>query len=1478
MNDEQLIQLIQETPPEELTGEELQLLRDRLPDSPALREALSEQLRLDQQLAETLGQVSLSVDTILSEPSESWWTWSHGLLVLLGVVCVLGLVSTIVTVVLWKPRPDDSWVEVVIHDGGNPDDPNGNGGNPNPNPAPNPSPPPTPPKPAPPKPSGKDGTTETKTLPVEPKIERAWDQALRAPSLPFDEAWPILADSSDLALAPQDIRQWFAPVDGYPSRFVEADQTSAECGAMEGLFRLQAPLMPGTMLQLAPVSPEGLQIHLFHGEQGVTIRHYAEGQEGWAAYATTRKPNSPVPATFALTSTDGGIARHSEVGLAPTWLLWYRKGEVVVSLGDVEVLRAPLPGPPKAVYFEGKVGFHELTLRPVHRLPSSEMPPIASSITKPAVRKWRGVVPEAALVTRMPHGEIQLSANQTKQPAWIATKLPRSGLHVVDLLIDNVTPGAGVFLGTAGGTPLNASGTTGGHLSNSKNLHVTHWVIGLKRDRRSQRLCVDPWPLTARATEKDFPDIRLAPLPCVSQSTPLPKTGPKTKQLTEQQKRQPHAMPKKGRLWIRLVSAPGYVKYWISTDQIHWAPAKALPSHGVHGIEYVGIACSAEMPDCQIQLRRIIQRSLTSLSALAPAELQGRVPLDLAKQTKFADWSAAVNQSRPEKVDASAWRRACALVTLGAGCDESLGHELFDLLLSSKPALALSWKERLRLLREVAIWSGPWESGQEKSLSVLVQRHRALANSAFDAGVSQPFTLIRQPLMSLPLVSRHPYSALDPSLIEKELITLVYQEQWSQVARLCRQLRYASGSNERLDQVAPLWGWACALAQQHTKSPLFGKKKLRFRPQWHPVLVEDLSKEAYSLSKALSFSLKDRFYLDAAKAISKIDPQSARELAPSLRDDRLLLPVSATIDIAMRRHPELRQTMNKEFGDLANLCVRRAMTARNVEGVQLATMQFAGTTAATQGHQWLGDRALSGAQFPQALVHYRLAMTWADLRLRTALMARIRLASAMLGRDVGEKVTQPIEWGGTQFTGKEFESMIAEMLRRHAGSHPLRRRGIPPRTYVGPAPLPCQFKVNVYGKIDAGVQERPRFPRRAARIGRHDVDWIGLRLAMNTDSSALYVNNQLQVTAYDIATGREKWRSPVIPGHRDGVATWMLVAMRPVIFQGKVFARRLVEDGAVLLCLDRKDGGVVWASHCETTGKIISDPIVLNDQIFAFSAVRQPNSNTYQLHLVRFDPDTGREIFSRPIIQLRKTWFHHHYCRAVIAGDTILAALGGSVVCCDAAGRVKWVRRETVLPSDSATAWFTRHFDRPIVDGSQIFVVQPGVRVVECIEQETGRLLWQHVQADLVGMVGIAGDQLIVRTERGLLALSRKTGKVTWLHRAEKMLDATWCGEKGGIVYSRPRPLTKKDNPAINKEAAGKESGVEACPELVWLDVTTGQIKAKTSLPTLATERPRLGPIHVHRGKIWAMAGRSYDETDVSRKVIELIPSGNATP
>ena len=130
--------------------------------------------------------------------------------------------------------------------------------------------------------------------------------------------------------------------------------------------------------------------------------------------------------------------------------------------------------------------------------------------------------------------------------------------------------------------------------------------------------------------------------------------------------------------------------------------------------------------------------------------------------------------------------------------------------------------------------------------------------------------------------------------------------------------------------------------------------------------------------------------------------------------------------------PELREAMRKHFGELGQLRRREAVAADDPAAVEAITFQFPGTEAAAAAHAWLGDREFSTGHVAQAASHYREALPDLIPAYRGEALARLRLAEALMGHDVGQPVTAPVNLGEVRMEAAEFERLVRSLREARA--------------------------------------------------------------------------------------------------------------------------------------------------------------------------------------------------------------------------------------------------------------------------------------------------------------------------------------------------------------------------------------------------------------------------------------------------------------
>ena len=192
--------------------------------------------------------------------------------------------------------------------------------------------------------------------------------------------------------------------------------------------------------------------------------------------------------------------------------------------------------------------------------------------------------------------------------------------------------------------------------------------------------------------------------------------------------------------------------------------------------------------------------------------------------------------------------------------------------------------------------------------------------------------------------------------------------------------------------------------------------------------------------------------------------------------------------------------------------------------------------------------------------------------LAQLLAPRDRLAAAMMGDDVGQPVTAPVNLGDVQLSAAEFESLVAEMRKTHMPRRPRPIRSGPavadnaarcarPRaassctksagSMASWATTPATSVVSLRPAIKtpscfkANATESDSSPaiRRLFPITR-GIDWAARQLAFAVDGDMAYVSNRFQVAAFDLKEGRRTWQSGV-GGEHARTHDWTLTPMRP---------------------------------------------------------------------------------------------------------------------------------------------------------------------------------------------------------------------------------------------------------------------------------------------------------------------------------------------
>ncbi len=324
MNDAQLIELFENTPAEDLSSEQISLLRSRAAESKEMRDALAAHLQLEQSLGHVLGGAAVSVDRIVESRGVSTgrrWRWSLGAA---GVLFVVACVAAYF-VVQNGGEPGDGDNPAIVH-GPKPGETQDN------------RPPTTLPEEIEPNRDNRPPEPPVEAPPPE-EFRTPWSHvaAARAETPAFAEVcfddFPLQQQGVDV----EELGQWLEAASPGSLRI---RPRSGGAPRVEGVAKLRPAWRENVALRLALLQPSGFKIHVVAGDGGVTLQNYGER---WAAYRTTISPGQPLPQPVALVATDEGRFRRSGGGV---FAMHHHDGQLVLTRGNIRLLTAPLPRRP----------------------------------------------------------------------------------------------------------------------------------------------------------------------------------------------------------------------------------------------------------------------------------------------------------------------------------------------------------------------------------------------------------------------------------------------------------------------------------------------------------------------------------------------------------------------------------------------------------------------------------------------------------------------------------------------------------------------------------------------------------------------------------------------------------------------------------------------------------------------------------------------------------------------------------------------------------------------------------------------------------------------------------------------------------------------------------------------------------------------------------------------------------------------------
>jgi outer membrane protein assembly factor BamB len=275
------------------------------------------------------------------------------------------------------------------------------------------------------------------------------------------------------------------------------------------------------------------------------------------------------------------------------------------------------------------------------------------------------------------------------------------------------------------------------------------------------------------------------------------------------------------------------------------------------------------------------------------------------------------------------------------------------------------------------------------------------------------------------------------------------------------------------------------------------------------------------------------------------------------------------------------------------------------------------------------------------------------------------------------------------------------------------------------------------------------------------------------------------VIAFNAGSGEEQWRLSVAPkGHQSfmNAASLGLFGTNTNVDKTKGFGGGLAYDDGKLfvttgfgdvIALDAASGKEVWRVNAGVP--IANAPVVNGGRVFVSS---QDN------HFHAYAATNGRELWDHRGIAESSGIMES--TSAAVAGEFVIAPYtSGEIYALRVQnGRPAWSDMLTRSHGVTALSEIDDIAGRPVVDRDLVFAISHS-GVMAAIQLDTGDRQWSR---DLGGIQTpwVAGDYVYVMTlESQLMCLTRKEGKVKWIHQLPRWKDPEDTSSDP-IVWSGP--------------------------------------------------------------------------------------------
>jgi outer membrane protein assembly factor BamB len=493
----------------------------------------------------------------------------------------------------------------------------------------------------------------------------------------------------------------------------------------------------------------------------------------------------------------------------------------------------------------------------------------------------------------------------------------------------------------------------------------------------------------------------------------------------------------------------------------------------------------------------------------------------------------------------------------------------------------------------------------------------------------------------------------------------------------------------------------------------------------------------------------------------------------------------------LEQNSKLAEKMQRDNADLADLRLKKAVDAIDMNGVAQVAMRFRGTSASVKATELLANHQLSAGLFLPAAQNFADLLKHGANGNHTQWNAKRKLALALAGQKSPSGVGTDVELEGEIIPKDKFNVLLDQLVAQRGRQYikPYKQNLSPKNRSIVPL-----LDMSLPGSVRADV-------RRTRQVSFLDL------------GNTLLISQPARLTCYSSSAKKVVWK---IEDSGEGMPAEYMYNGQPVPFGNGVFVSVFKEKKFYWTLLNPADGKPLW--EAPAVGVPFADPIVAGSSIYVL-AVTQQKTTFGHLTLQQLDSTTGEMISNAVLMNVQIDTELFRRGRSVIAQDHIVFTLEGVIYSTSLQGELLWAQLLDRVPKIADQHLYNNIIPTtPLVAGNMILLCAEGSASLVCLDRMTGNLLWQYQHPGLQKMVGIFDEQIILVCQSGIQSLQLQDGATRWFHPVSVNPQSVLIHNDHVLALT------------LDKPQATTQLSLESERGILWIHPQTGNVEHHFSL------------------------------------------------